>query len=92
VAEPCINTGFQATHASIISASFINLLNPLIMPAAYIEHRPKASSEHVPTSHYVIVVNESEKGTQFKTQEAAKNTGQSSTRALEIRPLLITKS
>jgi hypothetical protein len=41
------------------------------MPAAYIEHRPHASSEHVPTSHYVIVVNEDETGN-FSTQSAAK--------------------
>ena len=43
------------------------------MPAAYIEHRPHASSEHVPTSHYVIVSNGSETGEQFKTQADAKN-------------------
>ncbi len=30
------------------------------MPAAFIEHRPHASSEHVRTSHYVIVVNGTE--------------------------------
>ena len=41
------------------------------MPAAYIEHRPHASSEHVPTSHYVIVVNDQEIG-HFTTQSAAK--------------------
>ena len=43
------------------------------MPAAFIEHRPHASSEHVPTSHYVIVVNEQEVGGNFSTQNAAKN-------------------
>ena len=43
------------------------------MPAAYIEHRPHASSEHAPTSHYVIVVNGTDIGT-FSTQNEAKNT------------------
>lgn len=43
------------------------------MSPAFIEHRPHASSEHVPTSHYVIVSNEKETGEQFKTQEEAKN-------------------
>lgn len=43
------------------------------MPAAFIEHRPKASSEHVLTSHYVIVVNGTESTTRYNTQEAAKN-------------------
>jgi len=42
------------------------------MPAAFIEHRPHASSEHVPTSHYVIVVNGVESGHYF-TQAAAKD-------------------
>ena len=41
------------------------------MSAAYIEHRPHASSEHVPTSHYVIVVDGREIG-QYSTQSAAK--------------------
>jgi hypothetical protein len=41
------------------------------MPAAYIEHRPHASSEHVSTSHYVIVANGQEYGP-FTTQSAAK--------------------
>ena len=41
------------------------------MAAAYIKHRPHASSERVPTSHYVIVVNEHETGN-FSTQSAAK--------------------
>ncbi len=43
------------------------------MPAAYIEHRPHASSEHAPTSHYVIVVNGSEVHGTFTTQSAAKD-------------------
>ena len=42
------------------------------MLAAFIEHRPKASSEHVPTSHYVIVVYGAETGAKYKTQEEAK--------------------
>lgn len=41
------------------------------MAAAFIEHRPHASSEHVPTSHYVIVVDGKETGA-FSTQEKAK--------------------
>lgn len=41
--------------------------------AAFIEHRPQASSEHAPTSHYVIVANGSETGTKYQTQAAAKN-------------------
>ena len=43
------------------------------MPAAYIEHRPHASSEYTPTSHYVIIVNGGEVGGSFHTQIAAKN-------------------
>lgn len=42
------------------------------MPAAYIEHRPHASSEYAPTSHYVIVVDGQDYGV-YHTQEAAKN-------------------
>lgn len=42
------------------------------MPAAYIEHRPHASSEHVKTSHYVIVVDEKESGN-YSTQKDAKD-------------------
>jgi len=41
------------------------------MPAAYIEHRPHATSEHVQTSHYVIVVNGTDYG-HYSTQVAAK--------------------
>jgi hypothetical protein len=41
------------------------------MAAAYIEHRPHASSEHAPTSYYVIVVNGQDIGP-FTTQRAAK--------------------
>lgn len=41
------------------------------MPASYIEHRPHASSEHVPTSHFVIVVNGQETG-HFSSQREAK--------------------
>lgn len=41
------------------------------MPAAYIEHRPHASSEYAPTSHYVIIVDGREIGP-YGTQEAAK--------------------
>jgi hypothetical protein len=43
------------------------------MAAAYIEHRPHASSEHVPTSHYVVIVNGSQVGSNFDTQSSAKN-------------------
>ena len=42
------------------------------MPAAYIEHRPYASSEYEPTSHFVIIVNGKEMG-KYSTQIAAKN-------------------
>ena len=44
------------------------------MPAAFIEHRPHATSEHTPTSHYVIVVNGQEVHGNFSTQEKAKTT------------------
>lgn len=43
------------------------------MSAAYIEHRPHATSEYASTSHYVIVVNESELPNKFSTQSAAKD-------------------
>lgn len=42
------------------------------MTAAYVEHRPHASSEHVATSHYVVIVNGSSVGGNFTTQVAAK--------------------
>jgi hypothetical protein len=42
------------------------------MAAAYVEHRPYASSEHTPTSHYVVIVDGSQVGTDFSTQAAAK--------------------
>jgi len=42
------------------------------MAAAYIKHKPYASSEHTPTSHYVIVVDGKEVGGEFDTQSAAK--------------------
>jgi hypothetical protein len=42
------------------------------MAAAYVEHRPHASSEYVSTSHYVVIVNESSVGGNFATQAAAK--------------------
>ena len=41
------------------------------MSAAYIEHRPHATSEHEPTSHYVIVADGEESGN-YPTQSAAK--------------------
>ncbi|HVI45155.1 MAG TPA: hypothetical protein VM802_09795 [Chitinophaga sp.] len=41
------------------------------MSASYVEHRPHASSEHVPTSHYVIVVDGKESDP-FPTQQKAK--------------------
>jgi len=43
------------------------------MPAAFIEHRPHASSAFTPTSHYVIIVNEKEVHGTFRTQVEAKN-------------------
>jgi len=43
------------------------------MAAAFIEHRPHASTEHVPISHYVVIVNGSEVGGNFSTQGAAKD-------------------
>ncbi len=43
------------------------------MSAAFIEHRPHATSEHTPTSHYVIVVDGKETGESFTTQSAAKD-------------------
>ena len=43
------------------------------MAASYVEHRPHASSEHTPTSHYVVIVNEKEVGGNFATQSQAKN-------------------
>ena len=42
------------------------------MPAAYIEHRPYASSEHAETSHYVIIVDGKEVHGTFSTQSSAK--------------------
>lgn len=42
------------------------------MSAAFIEHRPHASSEHTPTSHYVIVVEGKEIGV-YATQNDAKD-------------------
>ena len=42
------------------------------MAAAFIEHRPHASSEHAPTTHYVVIVNEKEVGGKFNTQSSAK--------------------
>ncbi len=44
----------------------------MLMPAAFIEHRPHASSEYAPTTHFVIIVNEKEVGL-YTTQNAAKN-------------------
>jgi hypothetical protein len=43
------------------------------MAASFIEHRPHASSEHVPTSHYVIISNDQQIGGNYQTQAAAKN-------------------
>ena len=43
------------------------------MTPAFIEHRPYASSEQAPTSHYVIVANGKETGETFPTQTEAKN-------------------
>lgn len=41
--------------------------------AAFIEHRPHASSEYANTSHFVIIVDGKEVGGNFPTQIAAKN-------------------
>jgi len=43
------------------------------MSAAYIEHRPHATSEHVPTTHYVVIVDGKEVYGNFSTQKAAKD-------------------
>jgi len=42
------------------------------MPASFVEHRPHATSEHVPTSHYVVIVNGAQVGNNFNTQAGAK--------------------
>lgn len=42
------------------------------MSAAYIEHRPHATSEQVSTSHYVIIVDGKEVYVNFSTQKTAK--------------------
>jgi len=42
------------------------------MTAAYIEHRPHASSEHAATTHYVVIADEKEVGGNFDTQSLAK--------------------
>jgi len=44
------------------------------MSAAYIEHRPHATSEYEKTSHYVIIVEGKEVYGNFNTQKAAKET------------------
>jgi hypothetical protein len=43
------------------------------MAASFIEHRPHASSEHVLTSHYVVISNGQQVGPNYPTQAAAKN-------------------
>jgi hypothetical protein len=53
--------------SSLRSKSKINNIS-----AAFIEHRPSASSEHVATSHYVIVSNGVELALKFDTQHEAK--------------------
>ncbi len=48
------------------------------MSASFVEHRPHATSEHVPTSHYVVIVDEKEYGpysTQLEAKTAACNSG-----------------
>jgi hypothetical protein len=42
------------------------------MAKAFVEHRPHATSEYAPTSHYVIVINGMEHGT-YRTQKEAKD-------------------
>lgn len=44
------------------------------MSAAFIEHRPHATSEYAATSHYVIIVDGKEVHGNFSTQSSAKNT------------------
>jgi len=43
------------------------------MPSAFIEHRPHATSEYAPISHYVIVVEGRETGEKYNSQKAAKD-------------------
>jgi hypothetical protein len=43
------------------------------MAASFVEHRPRSSSEHEPTSHYVVIVNDAEVGGKFDTQKEAKD-------------------
>ncbi len=43
------------------------------MAASFVEHRPHATSEYAPTSHYVVIVNEVEVGGNFPTQKDAKD-------------------
>jgi len=42
------------------------------MSASFIEHRPHATSEHAPTSHYVIIIDGKEIG-RYPSQIQAKN-------------------
>jgi hypothetical protein len=46
--------------------------NTIVMPAAFIEHRPHTTSEHEPTSHYVIVIDGTDHG-QYSTQKEARD-------------------
>lgn len=43
------------------------------MAASFVEHRPHATSEHVLTSHYVVIVDGASVGGNFTTQKAAKD-------------------
>ncbi len=43
------------------------------MAASFVEHRPHATSEYAPTSHYVVIVNGAQVGSDFAKQEEAKN-------------------
>lgn len=43
------------------------------MAASFIEHRPHASSEHVLTSHYVVISNGQQVGPDYSTQAEAKD-------------------
>jgi hypothetical protein len=43
------------------------------MAAAYVEHRPHASSEHVATSHYVVIVDESLVGGNLPPRRTQRN-------------------
>lgn len=57
------------------------------MAAAYIEHRPHATSEYEKTSHYVILVDGKEVNGRFDTQKEAKDSACNS----GYRPVLVAR-